>query len=80
MIEVEFCTEWPKGLETDEQCDAHFPMTVITSDYVLDRPTPRDARARQVSIQVHSNNHVKDLYSSVLLCMVKMFISVQTKL
>lgn len=38
----QFCTEWPKGLETDEDCDKHFPMTTITTDYCHSSPTIKD--------------------------------------
>merc|ERR1712010_189660 len=29
---AKFCTPWPKGLETDEDVEKHFPLTVVTSD------------------------------------------------
>jgi len=46
----EYCNPWPEGLETDEDCERHFPLTVTTSDYVLDGPSVRDTRARKVQI------------------------------
>lgn len=48
----QFCTEWPKGLETDEDCDRHFPMTTITTDYCHSSPTIKDPKARIVTIKV----------------------------
>lgn len=51
----QFCTEWPKGLETDEDCDRHFPMTTITTDYCHSSPTIKDPKARIVTIKVCSN-------------------------
>ncbi|XP_025424226.1 28S ribosomal protein S35, mitochondrial [Sipha flava] len=47
-----FCTEWPKGLETDEDFDKHFPMTIITTDYCHSSPTIKDPKARIVTIKV----------------------------
>lgn len=47
-----FCTQWPKGLETDEKCNEHFPIDVITSDYCHSSPTIRDPLARIVTIKV----------------------------
>lgn len=46
----QFCTQWPKGLETDEKCQKYFPVEVITSDYCHSSPTIRDPLARIVSI------------------------------
>lgn len=50
----EFCTKWPKGLETDDDCDKHFPVEVITRDYIADGASVRDHRARRVTIKVRS--------------------------
>lgn len=47
-----FCTQWPAGLETDEKCDEHFPVQVISSDYCHSSPTIRDPNARIVTIKV----------------------------
>lgn len=47
-----YCTEWPKDLETDEECDKHFPIEVITNDYCHSSPTIRDERSRIVTIRV----------------------------
>lgn len=49
---VEFCTEWPKELDTDEKIDHHFPLQITTSDYLHSSPTIRDARARIVTLEV----------------------------
>lgn len=46
-----FCTPWPKGLETDEKCQKHFPLEVISSDYCHSSPTIRDPLARIVTIR-----------------------------
>ncbi|XP_054720995.1 28S ribosomal protein S35, mitochondrial-like isoform X2 [Uloborus diversus] len=47
-----FCTEWPKGLETEEDYDKHFPVEIITSDYCHSSPTIRDERSRIVTLKV----------------------------
>ena len=49
---VEFCTPWPEGLETDEDCQKHFPLEVISSDYCFASPNIRDTRARVVTLKV----------------------------
>ena len=48
----DFCTEWPEGLDTDEQCHQHFPLESVTSDYVFAGPSLTDDRARLASIKV----------------------------
>ncbi|XP_043461020.1 28S ribosomal protein S35, mitochondrial [Leptopilina heterotoma] len=60
-----FCTKWPVGLETEEKCTKHFPMEVITSDYVFSSPTIREPLARIVSLRVKVSSltldrHAKD--------------------
>ncbi|KAK2160359.1 hypothetical protein LSH36_135g04011 [Paralvinella palmiformis] len=62
-----FCTPWPKALEDDTVCDKHFPLRVITRDYVADGPTMRDPRARFVTIQLKLSSlkldeHAKDKF------------------
>lgn len=49
---VEFCTEWPKALSTDEISDKLFPIEVITRDIVADGSSLRDPRARVITVQV----------------------------
>jgi len=48
-----FCTEWPKGLETDEDIEKHFPITVTTSDYLNSNSSIRDRRARIVQFKLN---------------------------
>lgn len=50
-----FCTEWPKGLETDDDYNTHFPVTVITTDYCHSSPTIKDPKARVVTIKVNDD-------------------------
>ncbi|KAF7390969.1 hypothetical protein HZH66_009449 [Vespula vulgaris] len=61
----QFCTSWPKELDTDEKCNQHFPLDIITSDYCYSSPTIREPLARIVSLKVNLNSltldsHAKD--------------------
>ncbi|KAI4493095.1 hypothetical protein M0802_009645 [Mischocyttarus mexicanus] len=61
----QFCTSWPKELDTEEKCTQHFPLDIITSDYCYSSPTIREPLARIVSIKVNLNSlnldrHAKD--------------------
>ncbi|KAF5303964.1 hypothetical protein FQA39_LY01749 [Lamprigera yunnana] len=47
-----FCTPWPKGLETDEKCEKHFPIQVASSDYCYSSPSIRDPLARIITLQI----------------------------
>ena len=47
-----FCTAWPAGLETGEDCEKHFPVRVTTQDYVFDGASVRDRRAATVTLQI----------------------------
>lgn len=49
----QFCTPWPKGLETEEKQEKHFPVRVISSDYVHGLPTIRNPRSRIVTIKLN---------------------------
>lgn len=53
---LEFCTAWPKGLETNEKCEEHFPLEVISSDYLMAGPSLRDSRANLVTFKVTRAN------------------------
>ncbi|KAK6169581.1 hypothetical protein SNE40_020607 [Patella caerulea] len=48
----DFCTPWPAGLETDELCDQHFPLTVKTRDYCFSSPSVADSRSRLVTVKL----------------------------
>ncbi|XP_033331100.2 mitochondrial ribosomal protein S35 [Megalopta genalis] len=61
----QFCTEWPIGLETDEACEKHFPVEIISSNYCYSSPTIREPLARIVTLRVklsslHLDYHAKD--------------------
>lgn len=47
-----YCTQWPAGLETDEQCEKHFPIEYISSDYCHGLPTIRNPLSRIISLRV----------------------------
>lgn len=47
----QFCTQWPKGLETNEKCEKHFPFEVISSDYCHSSPSIRDPLSRIVTVR-----------------------------
>lgn len=59
----QFCTEWPVGLETEEKCTKHFPLEVITSDYVYSSPTIRDPLSRIVSLRVKLSSLTLDAHA-----------------
>lgn len=47
-----FCTEWPSALDTDANCDKHFPIKVESTDYVSAGPSLRNPSARIVHLKV----------------------------
>lgn len=47
-----FCTPWPEGLDSKEDCHLHFPVEVVTSDYCFAGPSIRDPRSRVVTVKV----------------------------
>ncbi|CAK9829462.1 28S ribosomal protein S35, mitochondrial [Anthophora retusa] len=60
-----FCTKWPTELQTDEECEKHFPLEIISSNYCYSSPTIREPLARIVSLRVklsslHLDVHAKD--------------------
>lgn len=64
---AKFCTEWPKGLETEEEVDQHFPLTVITSDHLSSSSSIRDRRARIVTLRfnvdaLELDEHARDKF------------------
>jgi len=60
----QFCTEWPEGLETEEDFDKHFPVEVTTHDYVYSWSI-RDERSKINEVKVklaalHLDLHARD--------------------
>lgn len=63
----QFCTPWPKGLETEEKMKQHYPVDYIASDYCHALPTIRNPLSRIVTIQLKVdtlklNKHAKDKF------------------
>lgn len=58
-----FCTAWPKGLETNEKCEEHLPLEVISSDYLMAGPSLRDSRANLVTFKVKLSNFNFDYHA-----------------
>jgi len=46
-----FCTPWPAGLNTDQDIEKHFPVQVITSNYLNSSSSLRDRRSRVVVVR-----------------------------
>jgi len=60
----QFCTEWPEGLETEEDFDKHFPVEVTTRDFVYNWSL-RDERSKVNEVKVklaalHLDHHGRD--------------------
>jgi small subunit ribosomal protein S35 len=47
-----FCTPWPKGLESEEVQEKHFPIQFISSDYIHALPTIKNPLSRIVTIKI----------------------------
>ncbi|XP_026762123.1 28S ribosomal protein S35, mitochondrial [Galleria mellonella] len=48
----QFCTEWPKLLNSEEAIENHYPVEIITSDYCHASPSIRNPLARIVTLRV----------------------------
>ncbi|KAK2588896.1 hypothetical protein KPH14_001757 [Odynerus spinipes] len=59
----QFCTEWPKELNTDQDCNKYFPVEIITSDYCYASPTIREPLARIVSLRLNLNSLTLDTHA-----------------
>ena len=51
-----FCTEWPAALDTEEEIEKHFPITITASDYLNSSSSIRDRRSRIVQLRVNINS------------------------
>lgn len=63
----QFCTEWPKLLNSEEAIEKHYPLEIITSDYCHASPTIRNPLARIVTLRVKLSTlkldrHAKDKF------------------
>lgn len=66
-----FCTPWPKELETDQDCEKHFPIEIVYRDYVHSGASIRDPRARIVNMRfklsaLPLDDHAKDKMKRIL--------------
>lgn len=48
----QFCTPWPKALDTDEKCEKHFPLEIASSSYCHSSPSIRDPLSRIVTVKL----------------------------
>lgn len=60
-----FCTSWPKGLESEERCDQHFPVKITSTSICHSAVTIRQPKARVIILEVpldklQLNCHAKD--------------------
>ena len=53
LLLVRFCTAWPAGLDTEEDVEEHFPITLTYSDYLNSSSSVRDRRSRIVQIRIN---------------------------
>lgn len=63
----QFCTPWPKALDTEEKMKQHFPVDYISSDYCHALPTIRNPLSRIVTVQfklatLTLDKHAKDKF------------------
>jgi len=68
---AKFCTPWPKGLETEEDVEKHFPLTVVTSDHLHSSSSVRDRRARIVTLsfnvdKLDMDEHARDKFTRLV--------------
>lgn len=59
----QFCTQWPQELHNNKECDAYFPLEIITSDYCYASPTIREPLARIVTLRVNLNSLILDTHA-----------------
>ena len=50
---AKFCTPWPQGLDTEEEVEEHFPISITYSDYLNSSSSVRDRRSRIVQIRIN---------------------------
>ncbi|XP_014284954.1 small ribosomal subunit protein mS35 [Halyomorpha halys] len=67
MALKQFCTPWPKALNTNEDCKNYFPVEVIQTDYCHSSPSIRNPLARIITIKfsldkLHLDEHARDKF------------------
>ncbi|XP_053955913.1 28S ribosomal protein S35, mitochondrial [Anastrepha ludens] len=63
----QFCTPWPKGLDTEEKCAKYFPIEIASTDYCHALPTIRNPEARRITLKIKLSDlkfdaHAKDKF------------------
>ncbi|CAG2162314.1 unnamed protein product [Oppiella nova] len=58
-----FCTQWPKGLETDRKCDKHFPIEIKTQEFVFSGTSIRWPAYRIVELSLKMSDLPLDDHS-----------------
>nr|XP_054774252.1 28S ribosomal protein S35, mitochondrial-like [Lytechinus pictus]XP_054774253.1 28S ribosomal protein S35, mitochondrial-like [Lytechinus pictus] len=48
----ELCSDWPEALETHADCERHFPLETVESDYVFSGSSLRHPESREVTVKV----------------------------
>lgn len=61
---IDFCTEWPSALDSDEKCEQHFPIEIETVDYVSSGTSIRNPKARVVTLRVSSSFDKQPLFQT----------------
>lgn len=59
-----FCTKWPEALKTDEDCRKHFPLSILTKDFVFSGPSIRWPEARIVELSLKISDLKLDEHAS----------------
>ena len=60
---AKFCTPWPQGLDTEEEVEQHFPISLTYSDYLNSSSSVRDRRSRIVQIRINIKSLPLDEHS-----------------
>lgn len=63
----QYCTEWPKLLNSEEAIEKHYPLEIITSDYCHASPSIRNPLARIVTLRIkvstlNLDKHARDKF------------------
>lgn len=63
----QFCTEWPKLLNSEEAIEKHYPVEIISSDYCHGSPSIRNPLARIVTLRIklaslNLDKHARDKF------------------
>ncbi|XP_067613517.1 small ribosomal subunit protein mS35 [Eurosta solidaginis] len=67
----QFCTPWPKSLDTEEKCFKYFPIQIKSTDYCHALPTIRNPEGRRITLKIKLSDlkfdaHAKDKFLRLL--------------